>query len=187
MNRNELTEVLRDLGIGIGRPEQRDEVADKIIASGHTLTGEDAKLLLKHAVDSGASNPSGLLYRWFSSDTWRGVLEDIWAHQKFIASIGVGRTKKVPEKPKKSTPSHYSNRWAPPAYRDEEHQKERIVYAALGDSWTIEDIASTFDLKHDEIRTLIDTSGRMIFGDMKADHWLGKTTKKIRRKARKES
>jgi len=187
MKRNELVEVLRDLGIGIGRPEQRDEVADKIIASGHALTEEDAKLLLKHAVDSGASNPSGLLYRWFSSDSWRGVLEDIRAHQRFMASVGIGQVKKAQDRPKKTVPSHYSERWAPPAYRDEEHQKERVVYAALGDAWAIEDIASTFGMEHDDIRSLVDTSGRMIFGDLLADRWLGKITKKTRRKARRET
>jgi len=42
-------------------------------------------------------------------------------------------------------------------------------------------------MEHDDIRSLVDTSGRMIFGDLLADRWLGKITKKTRRKTRRET
>lgn len=184
MTKDELAELLRGLGIGIGRPDQRSEVAEAILATGHALTEDDAVDLLRHAVEAGVANPPAVLFRWFSSGAWRGVLEDVRAYRRFRELRGIHGPQRGSQAPQKRRHDHYANPWRPNEDFRDQYADDRITYAALGDGWDAERVAAEFDRTVDEVRELVDTAGRKIFGDEIAERWLtrGKKRRRVRAK-----
>lgn len=154
-----VADLLRNLGIGLGRPAQRIALAEKILGSGRRFTDADAESLWKYALSTGAKSPAGVVFRILDSGEWAAFVDDFSSHRSFVAQLS-------------GTGTNRGSGFEIPEHRRDDYQKERVAYAAIADGWTPTDCSETFHVTETDVRNLVDTVGRRIFGDGAADRWL---------------
>ena len=136
----------------------RAALAEIVASAGRPFGDHEMQVLVCEARDvRGARRPIGLVVSWLQSGAW----------VELVAEVA-----KQPD----NTPHSASSRagWQPPTEWSQEVELHRLLSVALGDRKPADVVASRFGYSVAEVRQLVDTHGRRVFGDRSVDLWLGK-------------